>query len=388
MGSVRPKLDSKVSSELVFGSAVTKSHLRFTRAMRQTVHDHHPSVPHYVLLLDALSGEALPKPAAGETYLPFDAVVTDANERRRLTFRYDPFELVCAMKPLLASYLVGEKGAASVAYFDSDMTLHAPLPASALPADSRSIVLTPHWIQGAAPGFEAKVLGHGAFNAGFFSVRNDECGRSFLDFWWERCRRFCVGEGGLFFDQAWLNLAPIVFNESLSVCTHSGMNVASWNLHERMIRCDQGQVVTAANEPLVLFHWSHWSHVQFGENGRVFPVDVPLDPVRGFDTLAAVRVLHREFAALVATHTSSEDSHGYRYATFADGSPILGADRAAYRAHGDAIEGDGWANPFEEVRWFKSRRARGQLKRAARWISGKAATAVAALARSGRSWIR
>jgi hypothetical protein len=379
---VRLKLDSKVSPELVFGSVVTRNYLRFARAMRQTVHDHHPSVPHYVLLLDALSGEALPESVAGETYVPFDAIVTDANEQRRLTFRYDPLELSCAMKPLLASYLIRETRAASVAYFDCDMTLHAPLPAAALPADSRSIVLTPHWIHGDAPGVEAIYLKFGAFNAGFFSVRNDEHGQAFLDFWWERCRRFCMTDlsEGLFADQTWLNLAPIVFNGSLSVCAHTGMNVSWWNLHERLIRCDQGQIVTAANQPLVLFHWS-----QVGENGPIFCEESALDPV----CVTTVRALHRQFAALVATCTSSEDRHQYRYATFPDGSPILEADRAAYRHHGDAIEGDASANPFEEVRWFKSRRARRKLKRVASWIMGPdAATAIAALARSDHSLIR
>jgi hypothetical protein len=378
-----------VGPKLIISSVVTRSHLRFARAMRQTVRDHHPGVPHYVLLLDALAGEDLPAPMAGEVYVPLDAVVSDTAERQRLTFRYDALELSCAMKPLFARHLFTETGAQSLAYFDCDMTLHAALPASALPHASHSIVLTPHWVSGTAPSLEATWLMYGAFNAGFFAVRNDQRGRDFLDFWWERCRRFCVNDfsEGLFLDQAWLNLAPVLFEDALALCRDHGMNVSWWNFHERPLCVKDGRVTTTASAPLVLFHWSQ---AQFGDDGRLFRHESALDPVQGSETLAAVRELHRQFARLIAEHTSAGDSGRYRYQMFSDGSRIVTADRAAFRHHGDAVDGDASVNPFDQPRWFKSRRVRRQLKRASRWITGsnKAATTIASLARSGRSWIR
>ena len=56
--------------------------------------------------------------------------------------------------------------------------------------------------------------------------------------WWKE-RTYNMGyqrlEKGLFVDQLWMNLVPVLF-ESCNVLNHPGYNMGPWNLHERKLQ--------------------------------------------------------------------------------------------------------------------------------------------------------
>lgn len=362
----------------------TKSHLRFTRAFAHTLHAIQPDVPYYVLVADATQDE-LPAPSESHIYLGLDAVLSDPIERRHLTFMYDGFELACALKPLLIRHLLDRTGADTVVHVDCDMSVHSRLPEPALPAGPASVVLTPHWVTDTAPSMQAKWLLHGAINAGYVAVRNDAAGRSFLDYWWERCRQFCVWEPseGLYCDQPWLSLAPSVFGANVSLCRHHGVNVSWWNLHERGLRLRGDCVLTASGQPVSLFHWSQ---VQLDGSDRLFRHELAEDATGCAETPSAVCTLHGRYVALLQKSSLDSDRGRYRYSTFSDGSPIARDDRRTYRHRGQVLR-DESRSPFDEVKWFKSHRLRARLRNASRRITGsnRLATVVASVARAGKT---
>lgn len=339
------------SEPLAFASVVTLSHLHFARALRKTAAVHHPDVPHYILLVDG-DPNHLPTPSDSEIYVDLNVVLPDTRERTFLTFSYTAFELSCALKPALVQYLFDRIGARSVAYLDADMTLHAPLPPAALPLERASIVLTPHWLTGRSPEVEARWLMYGAFNAGYFAVRNDDEGRRFIEFWWQRCRRFSAHdlESGLFVDQLWLNLVPALFSQSFAICPHAGLNVSWWNIAERGIRQVGDRVEMACGAPLVLFHWSQ---VTLGTSGTWFrqtSIDLGTPEAR-----SAVAELHRQYSALVADcEGRSAPAAPYSFGVFADDTPVLADDRRRYRELNGHVAA--MANPFAESAWFKDQR--------------------------------
>ena len=332
------------------------------RAPSQTLALHEPGLLHYVLVIDARSAEEMPAPRAAEVYVPLEAVVPDEFNRRHLTFFYSPFELSCALKPLFILHLLAREQPDVVVYLDSDMTLHASLPEDCLPGGDASIVLTPHWLTPTARELEARWLKCGAFNAGYFAVRNDAAGREFLDYWWARCQKFAVYDfaAGLFVDQAWLNLVPALFPQSLKVSRHAGVNVSWWNLHERGVRYDGVRAATARGQTLALFHWSQ---LVLGDPGCLFRFPSAVDPASDPETPQAVAQLHSWYSQLLGDcRPSGTAAPTYIYGAFADGTPIALDDRCQYRQ----LHPDGPAaqfDPFSEGEWFRSRCAAGAGRR-------------------------
>jgi hypothetical protein len=65
-------------------------------------------------------------------------------------------------------------------------------------------------------------------------------------------------EKGMFVDQLWVNFAPLYY-EDVFVSRHLGLNVAYWNLHERVISNDNEPYEINQKYPLVFFHFSGYS---------------------------------------------------------------------------------------------------------------------------------
>jgi len=97
------------------------------------------------------------------------------------------------------------------------------------------------------------------FNAGFYAVRNDETGKSFIDWWKERMIDQCYErpKEGLNADQKWLNFLPFYFKK-VKILEHPGCNLAYWNFHERTLEKKQGKFF-ANDKPVILFHYSGYS---------------------------------------------------------------------------------------------------------------------------------
>jgi hypothetical protein len=125
---------------------------------------------------------------------------------------------------------------------------------------SASIVLTPH-IQSPIPAdgkkpLERNMLAAGMFNGGFIGFSNDAVTKQFFGWWKERMidQAFIDPANGMFYDQNWLNLVPMYF-DNVTVIRDAGHNVAYWNLHERKIE-KQGNEFAVNGSPLTFFHFS------------------------------------------------------------------------------------------------------------------------------------
>jgi len=187
-----------------------------------------------------------------------DATSTaDATVFLSLAFKYEITEYCTAIKPFIISQLF-TKGYTSATYIDPDIYVYQSLhvPVFSHFENGVSVVLTPHICSPIAddrlPG-EQVHLKTGTYNLGFASVKNDEIGRSVATWWSNKCREACFNDAasGLFVDQKWMNLVPGMF-AGVYISRHLGLNMAYWNLHERVL---QNHLVNDV-EPLVFFHFS------------------------------------------------------------------------------------------------------------------------------------
>lgn len=183
----------------------------------------------------------------------------DAALLHTLISRYMPAEASCALKPM-AMRILSCAGHRHIHYVDSDTRFYSDAAPVCDALEQADIMLVPHYTTGyphdGRRPRELTLLRAGVFNAGYVGVRNDEPGRSFLDWWSERLKKYCylAPSTGMSGDQRWLDLVPALYPNT-KLLRHPGVNVGYWNLHERQIT--QGAEGVLVNQaPLVLYHFS------------------------------------------------------------------------------------------------------------------------------------
>ena len=197
----------------------------------------------------------------------------DKDLYNELRLKYDDFSMACALKPFYSDFFLNDQDVNSIIYLDADIYLFSPLTSILkLLGDTQSnlssIILTPHII--GVNEFKDEVsknisfLTYGTFNAGFFAIKKNKEGKNFVQWWKRMLKDYCVinHNRGLYCDQTWLNLVPIIFKESLCILQDIGYNVAYWNIdYERTISCNnKGKYIINNNSELVFFHFARFRY--------------------------------------------------------------------------------------------------------------------------------
>ncbi|KRC60465.1 hypothetical protein ASE14_05445 [Agromyces sp. Root81] len=110
------------------------------------------------------------------------------------------------------------------------------------------------------PRLERRLAKYGRFNVGWVGIRNDDNGRSCLNWWAEQCLEWCfdVPSDGRYADQGYLNEFPSRF-DGVRVLSNAGFNLAPWNTgrHDIAVTTSGGSpaVTVDDGQPLVFFHF-------------------------------------------------------------------------------------------------------------------------------------
>lgn len=362
---------------MVFCSLSTCSHLAQNRVLRDSVARHHPGVRHVVLLVDGDENEREMTAARDPrvTFLVLKDILPNEDERRDIIFYYTALQLSCAVKPLLARTVLQRFGAEFAVYLDSDVEFFAPLPESGLPRLGKSFLVTPHILKPTSPDIERRFSWGGCFNAGFFAVRGDVPGHRILDEWWRRCRFHATTEYGLLYDQLWFNHLYVYFEDHFEICRTLGINVSSWNLHERPL------------DQLVLFHWSR-PELTAGTR-RIFRDSAEEQvgwPPAVMDALFKMIEGYRN--ALVAAKSQETVIRPYAFAHYRNGAVIEPAHRQALLFELRALGSHSGFDPFDAKTMKKRSRAKRAVAMlrciAAQLARGFGAARVARLIRRGK----
>src|SRR5215218_4322673 len=236
---------------------VSKNHLAYARVLAASFITRHPGVPFFVLLADTIDGR-FDRDREPFTLLEIDCL--DIPELQRLCFQYTAFELSCAAKPYLLRSLFQRHAFEKLVYLDADLLLLESLTTVVRLLDECSIVLSPHLLadiadDGRRPSAR-EIIDVGVFNGGFFAVRNDASGRSFLDWLAGRLRRDGLFDltRGMYCDQRWLSLVPGLF-DNVRVLRDPGTNVGYWRLARARLAARDGEF-SIDGTPVASFHFS------------------------------------------------------------------------------------------------------------------------------------
>ncbi len=208
---------------------------------------------------------------------PFDEVLEAKNlkqieNRNVFFFKHTVTELCTAVKPLMAYEILQKDDADSVIYLDPDIAVFDSLSELENMFREGSILLTPHQLVPEKEDIyirenEILFLKRGTYNFGFFGVKKDEQGLSFLNWWADRLSNYCFDDNcevldelthdgllGLFTDQKWADLIPSYFDK-YKIIREPGYNVCTWNLSGRTVRIRNDRVFVN-DKPLYFYHFS------------------------------------------------------------------------------------------------------------------------------------
>ena len=248
-------------NERIVLTVCTAAYLAQAKALGDSLLKFNPGYKLVIGLVDKLDGRI-----DGNYWKPHELIeVHELNipQFEKMSKQYTTLELVCAVKSFYTDHLFKLYNPQQLIFLDCDILIFDSLGYIESELDNSSILLSAHITKpfpndGHKPG-EKTILKTGMFNAGFYAVRNDENGKSFIDWWKERMVDQCYErpKEGLNADQKWLNFLPFYFKRVKNL-EHPGCNLAYWNFHERTIEKKQEKFF-ANNRPVIFFHYSGYS---------------------------------------------------------------------------------------------------------------------------------
>ena len=247
------------------------NHLAHAKTMANSFMAYHPEYSLYIVLVDSVDNRF-----DLSLFSPYNIIeisklgIPDFVD---FTQRYTVIELNCAVKSFAAQYLFREFSPDILLYIDSDTLIFNNLKTVESYLIESGIVLTPHYttplpLDGLLPR-ERDILRSGLYNAGFMGFRNTEVTHRFLAWWSGHMKTECHYnfEEGMGVDQNWLNWVPLLY-EGVYLANDPGLNVAYWNLHERLLSVKDGQYFVNEVHPLLFLHISGYHFNQPNQLSR------------------------------------------------------------------------------------------------------------------------
>jgi hypothetical protein len=220
-----------------------------------------PEVEFRIYLVDRLAG----REAVIDT-VPFPMIEIEnvpIADFKGMCVRYNITELNTSVKPFIIEHIfTNETHVKNVIYFDPDIMVFGSLNELLKNLRNNTIILTPHILSPSDDHpfgqSERNYLISGTFNLGFIGVSRQDETFKFLKWWQDRLVHQGYGNNAmhLFYDQKWLNLAFIFF-QNVFIEKSPGYNMAGWNLHERVITEKlYNKYILNHEHELIFYHFS------------------------------------------------------------------------------------------------------------------------------------
>jgi hypothetical protein len=245
-----------------FFTVVTTNYLPFAVSLLDSVKAYHPEFQLCICLADYLDPKTIEENRLMSKYPILQLHEIDAEEFDFITTTYNSMQLSNCSKILFAQHLLKQDDVDQVIFGDSDMLFFNKLPSNVFEGNAN--IFTPHF--SSPPPLEMKrqeleVLNAGLINGGFFRLKKSDETYKFISWIRARSVKDCLYDfkRGYYGEQLWLNFVSLYFKNVL-VDKNYGLNVAYWNLHERIISKVNNQFMVNDNTPLSFFHFSGWDY--------------------------------------------------------------------------------------------------------------------------------
>ncbi len=241
----------------------SNNYLAQAKTLGDSLIKHNPDYKFIIGLIDSLSPEINYSSGIGHEILPLENIGIPNLEE--LWKRYNIIELNTCIKPSYYKHLFSKyPDSEFIIFFDPDIMIFNKLSEVETELEENDFVLIPH-IYKPIPVTDKRpndhdFLNYGIYNLGFLGLKNSKQIHNVFMPWWEE-RTIKLGyirtSDGLFVDQLWFNLVPLFFNK-ISILTHTGYDVAPWNLQERTLSLLDDEIIINNNQKLVFYHFSSY----------------------------------------------------------------------------------------------------------------------------------
>lgn len=242
------------------------NYLAQAKTLGDSLMAHHPDYGFIIGLVDRLDQHHIPQERLPK-YPMIELHTIGISDLDQLAEKYNITEFNTAVKPFFLQYLYAQyPSLEEVHYFDPDIQVFDKLSPLEEGLATHDLVLTPHILSpfpDESRPQERDLLNTGMYNLGYLGTRRSNTTDEFLAWWADRLRDHCFIdlENGMFVDQIWANFAPI-YHERVLVSRHRGLNMAYWNLHERVLSERDGKFWVNSEYPLIFFHFSGYDPKQ------------------------------------------------------------------------------------------------------------------------------
>lgn len=231
-------------------------------ALLQSLTQHHPDTPAYVLALDDKVVRAL----AGHPHVVPLGTVARADYWNAVQGR-DAAERAWTLTPYWTKWLLDTQSIEELVYLDADSFLFRRFDSALVEFRQASVGIVPHRFP---PRLQWRAAHNGEFNVNAVYLKNDETGRACAELWRDQCAAWCyrttshTPEGYVLFgDQGYLDGWQQLFNAH--ALEHTGVNLAPWNQEQYgytfdnhlyvISHSDPEQINVSRIDPLLLYHF-------------------------------------------------------------------------------------------------------------------------------------
>lgn len=241
-------------------SICSKNYLSQAFTLRESFIKYNPGIDFHIFLADEYDAKLLDE---------YKFIIQLSNEIvpgwEDMAFKYDVIEFNTSIKPFCIDYLL--KKYERVIYLDPDIYVVSSLDTIYEMLNDKDFVITPHFnhieINFTGSVSEEELLFVGIYNLGFCAIKNSEVGEQIISWWKKRLQHKCFADkdSALHVDQKWIDFLPAAYPNNVLICQHPGINMAIWNLHERILETENNpyyvkDTVTKQSFPLLFFHFS------------------------------------------------------------------------------------------------------------------------------------
>lgn len=234
---------------------LSQNYLGQALALKESFLKFHPDVDFYIILIDRRTSES-EQAIAGINVIWAEDLPIDNYWRH--AFKFDVIEWSTNVKPFAAKLLLSNYE--KLLYLDPDLYFYKNIDWIFSALTTNAVVVTPH---ATAPIYDNHPQGDlewmrvGTFNLGFIGMKRCAETESFLTWWGQRCLSdgYMDTARGVFVDQKWLTLA-VAFYPGIKILFDKGINVATWNFHERRLISGLPEPVFEDGSSLYFFHFS------------------------------------------------------------------------------------------------------------------------------------
>lgn len=244
---------------------VNIKYLPVAKTMVDSFVEHNPDISIYICLFDEKKDI---QDSIFLEYNIYDKSNLNKEEYDSMRSRYDDMSMACALKPFFAEALIRDYNPDNIIYLDADMMFFSSIQhlSKLLLEPQNSIILTGHIYTIISSDAELilnqSIRKNGIFNAGFFALKNNNHGVMFLNWWKKILFVKCIKDvnNAVLYDQTWLDLIPLYFENNLLILKDLGYNVAFWNGEERKISKKETRYFINDNYKLVFYHFARYNY--------------------------------------------------------------------------------------------------------------------------------